>query len=202
MAVQLTVIQSFDIQSHSKRETKNSHYCLIGPLNAFLLSDDHSVGLFSSHFIQHVFHIIGFLLCLMHALREYWKENKHTTKRVLHTAWCEFVARVYIDLISFFIFCSYIYLVAVVFLFGTFYFHYFILFLLNMIFHYRTFSWVYAVAKFTQHPIHHRRFKMLSSFQIRRMPLDQSLSLSIYLAFWFGFLLRAFFHIFFFSPLI
>lgn len=53
-----------------------------------------------------------------------------------------------------------------------------ILFLLNMIFHYRTFSWVYAVAKFTQHPIHHRRFKMLSSFQIRRMPLDQSLSLS------------------------
>lgn len=102
----------------------------------------------------------------------------------------------------FFIFCSYIYLVAVVFLFGTFYFHYFILFLLNMIFHYRTFSWVYAVAKFTQHPIHHRRFKMLSSFQIRRMPLDQSLSLSIYLAFWFGFLLRAFFHIFFFSPLI
>lgn len=77
LAVQLTVIQSFDIQSHS-RETKNSHYCLIGPLNAFLLSDDHSVGFFSSHSNQHVFHIIGFLLCLMHALREYWKENKYT----------------------------------------------------------------------------------------------------------------------------
>lgn len=77
LAVQLTVIQSFDIQSHS-RETKNSHYCLIGPLNAFLLSDDHSVGFFSSHSNQHVFHIIGFLLCLMHAPREYWKENKYT----------------------------------------------------------------------------------------------------------------------------
>lgn len=108
LAVQLTVIQSFDIQSHS-RETKNSHYCLIGPLNAFLLSDDHSVGFFSSHSNQHVFHIIGFLLCLMHALREYWKENKHTKKRVLHTAWCEFVARVYIDLISFFFLFIYLF---------------------------------------------------------------------------------------------
>lgn len=79
----------------------------------------------------------------------------------------------------FFFLFIYIYLVAVVFLFGTFYFHYFILFLFNMIFHYRTFSWVYAVAKFTQHPIHHRRFKMLSSFRIRRMPLDLSLHLHL-----------------------